>query len=631
MKNTSTLMFLLLLIAAHLSAQDILFFEDFEDNSMSPFTVHNLDGIEDTEFKTEETFDSQGNGVYAMVKVGSSAFQTDANDWMITPQIENITANSYVSWRVRSRVSGSVGGAYRVLVSTTGNQPSDFTDAPVYETTAESEAWIDRIVSLADYAGQDVFIAFQVVTPWGGWLMYFNDIQVANLQMNDLAVEAISASDKYFMVEENFQIPVAVRNVGLNEVNSFVVTLNDGTETYTKEVNNVNLTFNKLTTVNVNVKMDNPVGYTFISAITAVNGTNDSNLSNNEAALSLQGLAFEPLRKILTEKGTATWCGSCTGAMALFRNLEEDYPDRFIGVSVHYEDIMEVSEYADALGLTIYPSARMNRGETTSTHSFYFPDAWSLELAKKTPVEVSQVVTYDPDTRTISSTATATFATSFAAIDCHFGAIVTENNFQGSGSAYDQANWLSGFPDQDPIFGNLPNPVPSEDMVYQHLARAIPGGFNGVANSGPVSAEVNQSYSHDFTYTIPDEYNEDEISFIVHLTDQTTGLVLNSHEVKLKDLVVSTNEEVADAFALNIFPNPANEQMTVALDLQEKAEVELAIFNVLGQQVMTQNFGTQTGATNLSLDSSDWQDGIYLLQLTIGEEQVTQRVRKIGN
>lgn len=89
--------------------------------------------------------------------------------------------------------------------------------------------------------------------------------------------------------------------------------------------------------------------------------------------------------------------------------------------------------------------------------------------------------------------------------------------------------------------------------------------------------------------------------------------------------------ETALSQALTVYPNPVADMATVELNLQERGEVSLSLYNLTGQQVLTQQVVIlDAGAQILPLDMSNQPQGMYLLKLTVGEETTTKRLVKAG-
>ena len=67
---------------------------------------------------------------------------------------------------------------------------------------------------------------------------------------------------------------------------------------------------------------------------------------------------------------------------------------------------------------------------------------------------------------------------------------------------------------------------------------------------------------------------------------------------------------------LTISPNPTSDFIQVQMNLENETDMEMSIFNNLGQTVLTKDFGvTGRGQTSFELNLNDLQTGIYFLQI----------------
>jgi hypothetical protein len=81
------------------------------------------------------------------------------------------------------------------------------------------------------------------------------------------------------------------------------------------------------------------------------------------------------------------------------------------------------------------------------------------------------------------------------------------------------------------------------------------------------------------------------------------------------------------AFRLSAYPNPSGGEATVALSLRERAEVRVALYDVLGREVATLADGVlAAGRHVLTLDGSVLPAGVYLVQATSGARVHTHRI-----
>lgn len=95
--------------------------------------------------------------------------------------------------------------------------------------------------------------------------------------------------------------------------------------------------------------------------------------------------------------------------------------------------------------------------------------------------------------------------------------------------------------------------------------------------------------------------------------------------IKTEGWVVNTQQQNEFA-AVHVFPNPADEQVNIQLDLTEASDMTVEIVNALGQtvqQVTTQTF--QAGQHNLNVNTSELPSGLYMVALRKGNALMNKR------
>jgi len=60
--------------------------------------------------------------------------------------------------------------------------------------------------------------------------------------------------------------------------------------------------------------------------------------------------------------------------------------------------------------------------------------------------------------------------------------------------------------------------------------------------------------------------------------------------------------------------------------LENNAELNLSIINVLGQVVYTELVEAITGKNSMSVDLSTLKNGVYLVQMNINNETITKKI-----
>ncbi len=90
----------------------------------------------------------------------------------------------------------------------------------------------------------------------------------------------------------------------------------------------------------------------------------------------------------------------------------------------------------------------------------------------------------------------------------------------------------------------------------------------------------------------------------------------------------NNNEFTASEFSLEQnYPNPFNPTTTINYTLAKKAEVELSVYNMLGQKVMTLvNTSKNAGNYSTVLDASQLSSGVYFYQLSNGNSSIMKKM-----
>ncbi len=109
----------------------------------------------------------------------------------------------------------------------------------------------------------------------------------------------------------------------------------------------------------------------------------------------------------------------------------------------------------------------------------------------------------------------------------------------------------------------------------------------------------------------------------------TNGVVHVIDAVLIPSALVSV-QDIAGVSALNIYPNPSNNQFTVDLELINAENVTIDLINLLGQSVKSFDYGTRSAGLNREyIDINDLPEGVYLMNITVGNNQGTAKVQVI--
>ncbi len=288
-----------------------------------------------------------------------------------------------------------------------------------------------------------------------------------------------------------------------------------------------------------------------------INGAGDDDFPANNM-LSAEVLCVNEIftKNVVYEEGTGTWCGWCPRGLVGLNTMAHNYTDgTWIGIGVHNGDPMTVPEYDQGVGTFIggYPSGVMNR------ENVFDPGLSTLEpsyLVAKQDIPLAKIAvtakTWDSETREMTVEATANFAMDLTGTSYNVAMVIVENEMTGTSSQWNQANYYSGGGNGDLIdwdgtnWANLPNPVPAADMVYQHVGRVLVGGWDGISGIIPEDVVYGTPYLYEFTHTLANDFDSENVDLVVLLIDANTGIIANASQVELEGGAILSADFSAD-------------------------------------------------------------------------------------
>ena len=283
---------------------------------------------------------------------------------------------------------------------------------------------------------------------------------------------------------------------------------------------------------------------------------------------------------------------------------------------------MAVAAYDAGANFSGFPSSNVDRAildGSVSTQAF--EAAYNQRKDLIVPAAIDATVAISGAAVTIN--ASATFKTPISAANFRLAVVIVENNVTGTSSGYNQSNAYAGG-GSGPMGGyeNLPSSVPAAQMVYNHVGRALLGGYNGQTGTVPATVVDGTVASHAFTYTIPSTSNRVNMSAVVLLIDQTTGEIINANSVPISTLGVN---EVAETINMTVYPNPTTENVKVAFDATGK-DYSITVYDLNGKVVNNQDFKNLNGAQTIDLSVSNLTAGTYLISVATEGSSFTQQL-----
>jgi hypothetical protein len=615
------------------------FSDDFSDLDISDWTQYDVDG--DTYIWTVGDWSAVGDNPIAefdhtMVSrswIGGAGGPggLNPNNYTVSPAIDLTGAPA--AGLVLEYAYGTIQDppyhteTYSVYITTANDLATLQAATAVHtETLSVPESRETNSIDLSSYAGQTIYVTFRHHDTFDMNTMMIDDVVVRIPVDSDALLESVSLN-RYSMPSVDNTLSMTIENNGSNAISSVEVNWNDGT---TDHISTINVAI--APGASATVDHPTPVNYSSVGeqnitvTVTAVDGAADGDPSNNVQNVTFNTLSQAGTKAVLIEESTGTWCGWCPRGTVGLDYMTTTYPNTVVGIAVHNDDPMEVVDYDAGLVATIgggWPNSGLDRklngvdpGQST------LQNGYNTQITETVPLDLTANATIAGNNLTI--TAEANFYTSFSAANFRLGVIITEDAVTGTSSGYNQVNYYAG--GGNGAMGgyeSLPDPVPAAQMTYNHVGRALLGGFDGQANSVPATITNGQVVQQNFNYTIPASSNQDNMYIVVVLIDGVDGSIVNAMQRSVNDALSTNNFELASA--VKIHPNPANDRFNVSFEASN-ANYNITVTDMLGRTVLTENHKDLSGNQNIEISTDQFSTGQYIVTIATGNASYSKRL-----
>ncbi len=634
MKKISFLLFLIVLGIQSVNSQ-VVFSESFTSGMPSNFVLVNNDG------KTPASSVSYVNNAWVVrnestsnsnkVAVSTSWYNPAgaSDDWMITPQI-TVGNNNMLKWRARA-LDSSYPDGYQVLLSPTGDTALSSFNVTLFSTNAENSQWTTRGVSLVPYNGQTVRIAFRNNSN-DKFLLQVDDIEVSVAPVYDAGITEIR-NYRYYQ-QGSIVLAGTIKNYGLDTINSIDVHWTyDGNTVNTQSLTGLNVASYGIHNFNHSVPLaaSGSNKYPIRMWTSNINGNADANPTNDTTAVfAIYSVSAKPAKKTLLEEATGAWCQFCPdGAVKLLQVLNSN--PNVIGYAVHDYDAMS-NDQTDSVNVYAsgFPTGYIDRFKFLNLSGVDVSRTqWSIYASIRNnlavPFGLSMTHSYDAWTRTVTVELTADSKINTNDRDYRFGIVVVQDSMSGTGQGWDQANFYnsqSGHP-----YYQAGNPIVG--YQHRHVARWWPLGVWGANGSIPQMVTDGATYNQSYTFTLPQDYDENRISIVGLVQEFTNDLnerpVLNVISQKL-DLTTTSISSSNSIQGLEIYPNPATNFTTISFNLPSKDVVNIQILDITGKTVYKESIEFYQGVQELDINTSNFSNGTYVVNITTSNNSLSKKL-----
>jgi len=624
--------FLSTLLTLTLNSQTIYFIEDFEDNSASAWTLED----QWTTGDLSTLWGLAGGSFNSTQILGFDDYQAGADHQgvgkAITPEIDLTNASSPIFLealvKFRNADQGGNNETFKILISDdNGESWSSFQELSATD-------WERVSFDFDQYIGKSVRIAFEYLDGNASNIgAAIDNVAISSGSAFISRVDYTLTVDGGAMFSEcaeniDYQITGAVVNKGSDEINSFDLIVDSGSEskTYTFETTLSNSEAYRYSIPDIINTGTTSSSYTV--SIANVNGSteSDTNQSDNTWELRFDPIAIASGKGILLEEGTGTWCGHCPRGTVYISEMGKRFGKQVSTVAVHTSDPMANENYSQALSIVGgngYPYVAIDRKISMDPDQILAPVIEELSQVAIADIDIEGYENINDFTPTIK----LRFNEDISDADYNVSVILTENGLTGTSSSWEQYNvyYQSNIPMGG--FELFPDLVPSSYWPYDHVARDLIGDFDGHnVIKGNYEQGATTTYTFD-SYTIPLAWEKDKLKLIAVLTDQS-GEVINviskNYSEVISNDITNTTDAIIDDIKLKVFPNPTSGNITLDLALEDSADAKLIISNMIGQIVHKQDWLLTD--QKLDLNQASLIKGMYIIQVQIGKKRINKKL-----
>ncbi len=310
--------------------------------------------------------------------------------------------------------------------------------------------------------------------------------------------------------------------------------------------------------------------------------------------------AQAPVKKVVLEDFTGTWCGWCPEGTVVIEALDVTHGANFIGIANHSGDALEVPDGAaiDAgFGISSYPAGavdRYNFGAGISRNR----GTWSSDVSTRlsiTPIASISLKTqiWDEATRQLEVDVEVVFTAADAAIAKSINLAILEDSIPATGT-YNQSNYSSA------VQGGR---SPLNPWFHNHTLMDWLDGAWGDATVIPTSPTLSTPYTKHYSYTLPASIDFNHCHLVAIVSHNGTSLerdIINAESARITNQYNVGIAKTDNQFqGISCYPNPTNSISNIEFNVETSGVVTMEVYDMTGSKIATPinnyyNSGTHT-------------------------------------
>ncbi|MDD3861251.1 MAG: T9SS type A sorting domain-containing protein [Bacteroidales bacterium] len=184
-----------------------------------------------------------------------------------------------------------------------------------------------------------------------------------------------------------------------------------------------------------------------------------------------------------------------------------------------------------------------------------------------------------------------------------------------------------GSPTSDPCGWGTAG-VPQEDWSEVTVG-TTPGDRKGLGITGPFTYAPNDTLELDIAFVYGRSYNPElsSVELMLQYVDEIRdGYLANTTPCGIFQPNKVNSLKVFDSFNVQIYPNPANSNLTVEINSNANTETSVKIMDVNGRVFVSESFNITNGQNRFVMDINTLSAGIYIVTVNNGIEKTNKKL-----
>jgi len=423
-----------------------------------------------------------------------------------------------------------------------------------------------------------------------------------------------------------FTISGSLMNVGSSTIDDFTVNYQiDGMGTvYSDNVTSANvLPFTSATYSHATKWTPSAVGtYDIAVWCSSLDGGNDMNPLNDTVYKTITVVAAVAPRTTLIETFTSSTCGPCVPANQNYETLINDPVNtgRFTGLKYQMNWPGDGDPYFTAegavrrgvYGINAVPYMLIDGGWNQNGNSLTqnimdgYQEVPSMATINAVYVVTGQTVKINISVDAINDLPGSSYTLHTAIIE---GKTVQNVGSNGETEFFNVMKKM--LPDAS---GTSMGTLTTGQQFTKAFSYTFNGSFRLPNNAGD---EIDHSKEHSV-----EEFTD--LKVLVWIQDNATGVIEQSAYADVSAISVEENTMENN---VNIYPNPTSDVVNIDINAISNSNIEILVVNTLGQTVLSNsNVNVTTGSNSVVLNVSSLEVGIYMVNITSGNQVITKTI-----